>query len=163
MLAHMSEMALHTPVKPIIEPDKPKRLEVRGKLRQSLDAMVWDGLPWDEAAKSVGFSIQSMRKAFARPHVLAYLKAEREVLRASASPRNIHRLIEIRDKADNMPAIQAIRTLEQLGESEGASASIGRASPGLVIVIQGNVNASLTRSDAKPLIEHEVGSHDADD
>jgi hypothetical protein len=38
------------------------------------------------------------------------------VLRARESPANIHRLCEIRDAADNMPAVNAIKTLEGLDE-----------------------------------------------
>jgi hypothetical protein len=124
------------PTTALANPDKPKRLEVRGKLRQSLDAMVWEGMTYLEAAKSYGFSSSSMRKALSRPHVLAYLRAEREVLRASASPRNIHRLIAIRDAADNMPAVNAIKALEQIGDDPASSSAAQHRAPGVVIVIQ---------------------------
>jgi hypothetical protein len=116
--------------------DKPKRLEIRGKLRRALDAMVWDGLEYPDAARTHNFHVRSMRQALGRPHVQAYLRTERQVLRESLSPRNIHRLREIRDAADNMPAIQAIRTLEQLGDEQSAAGSGASHSPGVTIVIR---------------------------
>lgn len=123
--------------------DKPKRMEVRGKLRQSLDAMVWEGMTYDEAARSVGFTVASMRKALQRPHVLAYIRAEREVLRASASPKNIHRLIAIRDAADNMPAVNAIKALEQIADDPTISSAV-RHAPGVVIQIVNGPDRAVT-------------------
>jgi hypothetical protein len=32
------------------------------------------------------------------------------------APKNIHRLRQIRDAADNMPAVNAIKVLEQIGD-----------------------------------------------
>lgn len=126
----MSETAIRHP-----EIDKPKRLQIRGKLKATLDAMVWDGLEWQEAAKTHNFHVVSMRKAMGSPHVQAYIRAERQVLRESLSPRNIHRLREIRDAADNMPAIQAIRTLEQMSDEQSHGQSGASVSPGITIRI----------------------------
>jgi hypothetical protein len=119
-----------------------KRMEIRGKLRQAVDAMVWDGLEWNEAAKQFNFDVRAMRNALARPHVVAYLRSERQVLRESLSPRNIHRLREIRDAADNMPAIQAIRTLEQMGDDTMHGNGAVTHSPGLTIRIINQVAAA---------------------
>jgi hypothetical protein len=116
--------------------DKPARaLQIRGKLLHALNAMVWDGLEFADAARNFKMSAFAMRKALAKPHVQAYLRSERQVLRESLSPRNIHRLREIRDAADNMPAIQAIRTLEQMGDDQPGAASGASASPGITIRI----------------------------
>ena len=96
---------------------------IGGRLKHALDLMTWgDGvrryLPDNEAAARAGLNVLSVRSALQRPHVLAYYLQQREVLRARESPANIHRLVEIRDAADNLPAIHAIRTLEQLGSDE---------------------------------------------
>jgi hypothetical protein len=85
--------------------------------------MIWgDGirryLPDNEAAAIAGLHVLTIRSALQRPHVLAYYKQQREVLRARESPANIHRLCEIRDAADNMPAVNAIRALEQIGDEQ---------------------------------------------
>jgi hypothetical protein len=96
---------------------------IGGRLKLALDLMIWgDGerryLPDNEAAARAGLNVLSVRSALQRPHVLAYYKQQREVLRARESPANIHRLCEIRDAADNMPAVNAIRALEQIGDEQ---------------------------------------------
>jgi hypothetical protein len=120
----------------LTETDQPTRaLQIRGKLLHVLNAMVWDGLELAEAARNFKMTAFAIRKAMAKPHVQAYLRSERQVLRESLSPRNIHRLREIRDAADNMPAIQAIRTLEQMGDDQPGASSGASASPGITIRI----------------------------
>lgn len=114
----------------------PKRVDIRGKLRASLEAMVWEGLAYDAAARKAGLTVRAMRMALERPHVLAWLRAERVVLRASLASNNVHRLAEIRDAANNMPAVQAIRALEGMDEAEQTtSRSLVNTAPGVVIRI----------------------------
>jgi hypothetical protein len=122
-------------------PDKPKRQQIRGKLRQALDAMVWEGLEYDQAARTYNFHVRSMRRSLQSPHVLAYLRHEREVLRASLAPRNIHRLREIRDAENNMPAVNAIKLLEQIGDEQPRYGATN-AMPGVTVRIINVVNAS---------------------
>lgn len=130
------------PSSSVAVPDEPaKRLEIRGKLKAALDAMVWDGLELAEAARNFKMSTFGVRKALAKPHVQAYLKSEKQVLRESLSARNIRRLGEIRDAADNMPAIQAIRTLEGMGDDQPGASSGASASPGITIRILNVVQA----------------------
>jgi hypothetical protein len=112
---------------------------IGGRLKHALDLMTWgDGvrryLPDNEAAARAGLNVLSVRSALQRPHVLAYYLQQREVLRARESPANIHRLVEIRDAADNLPAIHAIRTLEQLGSDEQTNKP-NTPSPGISIRI----------------------------
>lgn len=117
--------------------DKPpkKRMQIRGKLQVALDKMIWEGLPFNEAAHAANFNVCAMRKALGRPHVLAYLRAERDVLRASMCPRNIHVLAEVRDQTGNqMARVQAVKALEQLGDEQQASVT-KQALPGLVVVV----------------------------
>ena len=115
--------------------------------------MVWEGMPYDQAARTVNLHVRSMRRALGYPHVIAYLNRERQVLRTSVTPRNIHRLVEIRDAENNMPAVNAIKVLEQLGEEHGPGGSGSTPSAGVTIrvvtVVQGQ--ASVTRHE--PLIE----------
>lgn len=112
-----------------------KRLKIGSKLRCAIQAMVWDGLPLNEAAQKANLTTAAVRQALSKSHVLQYLKSEKEVLRSSVNTRNITRLAEIRDAADNMPAVNAIKVLEELGEDSGNSGAHQR-SAGLVIVIQ---------------------------
>jgi hypothetical protein len=110
-------------------------VKVRGKLFSAIELMVFDGLPLDEAAQSVGLTTYTVRQAFAKPHVLVHLKQRREVLRAAASGKNILRLCEIRDAENNMPAVNAIKVLEQLGDEQQQRGSAVSASPGVTIRI----------------------------
>lgn len=147
------------------QPDKLPRSETRAdrvtpRVRKAVLAMVWDGLPYNEAATENGLTVRAMRLALARPHVMALLKAEREVLRGSAGARNIHRLCEIRDAADNMPAVNAIKALEQLGEERSNSGSNAAVVPGFAIVIVqpgASVTADYQQIDAKPLQTNTFG------
>ena len=117
--------------------------------------MVWgDGerryLPDNEAAAIAGLNVLSIRNALQRPHVLAYYKQQREVLRSRESPANIHRLCEIRDAADNLPAVNAIRALESLGE--GAALQFAEApTPGVIIRVLVPQPAPIVPQPAQPI------------
>jgi hypothetical protein len=153
----MSDTAVAIPADP--RPSIEKRSEIRGKLRQALDSMVWEGLSYDQAARTVNYHVRSMRRALGRPDVLAYLNRERQVLRASVSPRNIHRLVEIRDADNNMPAVQAIKVLEQLGEDQHSRGNSANAPPGVTIRIVNVVQPgqSVERQPVTtPVIEHDA-------
>ena len=132
-------------------PERTRPLRVHRKLRTALDAMVWQGLPYVEAARTAGMTAYAMRRALERGHVLAYVKAQRVVLRASLSAKNDLRLAEIRDAANNMPAVQAIRALEELDVAEQAARVSGNASiPGVVIRIVSAPDAAPAMIDVTP-------------
>ena len=106
----------------------------KGRTRAAIDLMVWKGIPFDAAAAQVGLKAKSLRNAFSLATVKAYYSAQLQVLRDSTRARNIHRLAEIRDAANNMPAVNAIKALEQIDDIAASSSSMQRA-PGLQIVI----------------------------
>jgi hypothetical protein len=99
---------------------------------------VFEGTPLDIAAKQSGLTTYTLRQALGRSHVIAHLKRRREVFRASVCGANVHRLAEIRDAANNIPAVQAIGMLERM-DLEPAATRATQATPGLVIVVQGGV------------------------
>jgi hypothetical protein len=109
--------------------------------------MVWHGLPDNQAAIQAGLTVRALRDALATTHVRGFYRKALQVRRESESARNIQRLAEIRDKADNMPAVNAIRLLEQLGEDEhGNRRAAAMTSPGMVVVIEGvNARVDVTR------------------
>jgi hypothetical protein len=109
---------------------------VTGKLLVALTAMVWQGLPRKAAAEYAGISEHGLYKALRKPHVRQHYLGELEVLRTSERARNIHRLTEIRDKADNMPAVNAIKMLEQIDEASSAAGGAQSRSPGVVVIVQ---------------------------
>ena len=116
-------------------PRRPQVVKIGVKLKTAIDLVVFEGLPLNEAAAKSQMTTFQLRQAFARPHVIAHLKARREVLRSSLCGSNILRLGQIRDAADNMPAIQAIRTLGQMSEDQPAGGSAASHSPGITIRI----------------------------
>jgi hypothetical protein len=95
---------------------------------------------------------ESLRAALSKPHVKAFYLAQLEVLRSSEKARNIHRLVAIRDAANNMPAVQAIKALEQLEDIATHSSNVQR-SPGLQIVIMQSATSPVLPS--APTLEHE--------
>ena len=127
-------------------------VKVKGRLKVALDLMVWgDGerhyLPDNEAAVKAGINVIAIRLALQRPHVLAYYKQQREVLRSRESAANIHRLCEIRDAADNMPAVNAIKVLEQIGDEQLQRGTAPNHAPGVTIRVI-NVTAPV-QADAR--------------
>ena len=112
------------------------RSPLNAKVRTAIDHMLWDGLEMDEAAKVAGLTTRRLRQALERPIVLAHLKAQRKVLCAAELPQNIRRLKAIRDAAENMPAVHAIRDLEQIAADETIRSDARvQERPGMVIVV----------------------------
>lgn len=137
------------------KPDKPKRVDIRGKLKRALDLMVYgdeSGKRYDHitAPRAVGFSTSAMRKALERPHVVRYLQEQKQVFRKSLSAANIHVLGEIRDDSGNaMARLGAVKLLEQMDERAPAASSAYRnVTPGVVVI----VNAQRST----PLIDHQA-------
>ena len=120
------------------------------KVKQAVELMVWHGKPFDEAAAEVGLTTRAMRLALAKPHVMAFYRAEMQVLRSSHEPRSIIRLAEIRDAANNMPAVQAAKHL--LERDQPNTSSSNAASPGVTIRIL-NQTAVLTAPAADDVSE----------
>jgi hypothetical protein len=115
--------------------------------------MLWQGMDRDTAAKRTGLQPKSLYNAFRKAPVRAYYEAGLQVLRTSARARNIHRLEQIRDAANNMPAVQAIKALEEIDDVVKAG-PMNRA-PGLQIVVVQAPAASPALPHATPVIEHE--------
>lgn len=121
-----------------------RRGAVTGKLKVALDAMVWDRLPYAEAAAKAGLAANSVRSALRKPHCVAYYRGERQALLASLQPKNIHRLDAIADGSGNdMARVSAIKQLETMDQVAAATTPVGSAQlvPGLCIVIQGSASS----------------------
>lgn len=135
---------------------------ITSRVRHAIEIMIWDGKPFDEAAREVGLTSRAMRLALKKPHVLALFKAEQQVLLESMGPRNIHRLAEIREKAENMPAVQSAIHLVRMRDEPNNSMRSGTSAtmPGVTIVIhERDITASHSApqrvTEAKPLISLE--------
>lgn len=137
--------------------DRSAPRKVTGRLKRALDAMVWENKTDSEAAVTVKMNVLSIRNALQRPHVKGYYLAQREVLRARESARNIHTLIDVRDqKTNQMARVQAVKTLEQL-DDQPVMGGARQALPGLVIqIINSPAHMSHERQiEAKPLIDND--------
>ena len=139
--------------------DRSAPLAVSGRLKAALDRMVWSCARRADAATASGMSDHGLREALRKPHVRAYYVEQLEVLRTSERARNIHRLAEIRDAANNMPAVQAIKALEEMHEPLAGAKHLPTA--GLVIHITGTEAKPVT-IDVTPAA-HDVPSDDAED
>jgi hypothetical protein len=121
---------------------KTRRLKPSGKLKTALDLMVWGdetGAPaeWDQAARNAKITVRAMRKALEKPHVRAYLREQKEVLRDALSAKTFYRLAALRDQDENKnAAVSAAKALEQIGDDPAASGDRSQ-SPGLVIMVVG--------------------------
>lgn len=135
----------------------PKR--IGGKLKTALDAMVWQGLAYDKAGKHAGLTTRNMRTALDKPHVRAYLKAQRDVFRESVNTGNTHALLEVRNqKRNHMARVAAVKTLEHQ-DNEQVSRGGHAQLPGLVIQVitssgDTRVMEHHPQNEANPLIEH---------
>ena len=110
-----------------------ERAGLTPRVRSACEAMVWDALPFDEAAIAAGLSVRAMRLALAKPAVAQYLKQQAQVLRGSEGPRSIHRIRQIRDAAENKPALDAAMWfVNEDQQQQGRNAQL-TASPGVTI------------------------------
>lgn len=133
----MSDVAITANPRPVRTPlNRPKRaVRLPQQLQTALKAIIWDGQALDEAAAIAGLTTHTVRCALAKPHIITWMKAEREVLRAYVSAQNIHRAREIRDAADNMPAMHAIKYIDGIGDEQQSRSNGLTASAGVTIRI----------------------------
>lgn len=137
----MSELALSEPATSISLKRKSQALPITPRVRDAIELMVTEGKPWDEAATAVGMHVRAMRTALAKPHVIKHMKERREVFREHVCAANIRRLAQIRDAAPNMPAVNAIRALEQMGNDAVNGIAQRSQAPGLVIQVVNVISA----------------------
>ncbi len=124
----MSQQALETP--------RQAPIRVKGKLATALALMVDEGMKIAPAAQQAGLTTRALRLAFERPHVLEYVRKRRQMLLASVNSRNIQRLAEIRDAADNMPAVNSVLALERMAGDASSTGGTGVShSPGITIQV----------------------------
>ena len=112
-----------------------KRRRKRGlttAVRTAIDAMIYDRCTRAQACKRAGFTERALYLALEKPEVAAYFNRGLQVLRAGERVQNIRRLCAIRDAANNMPAVNAVKTLEMLDTAE-AMRPANQTSPGIVI------------------------------
>ena len=125
-------------------------LPITPKVRAAIECMVNDGADYQTAAHNAGLSTYALRTALSKPHVAAFLKAQTHVLLSARRPRNIHRLAEIADAENNMPAVNAIKTMDAMQFGEHVDRSGSAPTPGVTIRIVNVMSAEQTKQ-----IEHD--------
>jgi hypothetical protein len=109
---------------------------VTGKVKAAIDAMVWLGLPRDQAAVRAGLVPHSLYCALRKRHVIQASNLECETLRASGRARRIHRLEELSEQNSNMQAaVNANRALENMGDDAAATAGTVQRAGMLIVVV----------------------------
>ena len=117
----------------------------------AVNAMVDEGLTWQDAAAKVGIQTRQLRRWLEKPLVLAFMRKQREMLRESELASNILYLGRIKRAAPNMPAVNAILALERMGDVASGQAGGVSHSPGITIVI--NSGQSDERQPVKTTID----------
>ena len=122
--------------------------------------MIWQNLTDNEAAVKFKITVSAIRIGLKRPHVLTYLKEQRQVLLAREFARNSHALIEVRDQtANQMARVAAVRALEQADSN--TLPFVGKPAPGFVIVVNGA--APAVTEQRGPIIEVSARAEPGDD
>jgi hypothetical protein len=141
-------------------PDKPER--IRKRLKYGLDAMIWGGpdgqlCDYVAAAKLANISTRIMRKNLERPQVLSYLRAQREVFRASLSTKSLQHLDQLSAQRKNLnAAVAACRAV--LGQDDAQPRSFNAESPHLTIRIVNQPAAPAPVTIEHKPLEPELGS-----
>jgi len=82
--------------------------------------------------QTAGFTERALYLALAKAEVASYWIQALQVLRVGERASNIHRLCAIRDAANNIPAVNAVKALEMIDSAE-AMRPASQTSPGIVI------------------------------
>jgi hypothetical protein len=139
---------------------EPKRIRLGAKLKTALDHMVFDALPFDEAARKANLTTRAMRMALERRPVRAYLREQKQVFRESVSAGNILTLREIRDHGSNdMARVKSVQVLETLGDVEAARGGFSGEPTQAGLVIQ----IVTTSPPTVKTIEHDPTRRDDDE
>lgn len=80
-------------------PKQARALRPTKRVRTAIDAMIFRGLKRSDAAQEAGLVDHSLREALRRPHVLAYLNSQKEVLRTSAGCAALFQIAELSQNA----------------------------------------------------------------
>lgn len=127
----------------------PTRQRLGAKLKAALDSMVWDGLPYADAARKANLTTYAMRCALDRSHVQAYLRSQRQVFRASLVDEATFRMRALSRQDENKAAAFSATSKLMSESDQEHSAGAQRHAPGLVVQII-NSPGSTSVSTANP-------------
>jgi hypothetical protein len=113
------------PVRPVRIPEP---------VKAAITTMVEQGLDFVTAGQQHGVTPRRMREWLGRSETIAFLRKERARFRQSACAANEAFLVAIRAGENSMAAVNAIKVLEQIADTEVAKPS-NAPSPGVTIRI----------------------------
>ena len=129
------------------------------RLRKAIRLMVHEGLDLKTAARQANMTSEQLFQSLDRPHVLAAMRREKQMLAESICAANPRRLQVIRDANPNTPAINAIRELEAMVRPDdvgrgSVAAAIGvtiqivtaRSDEGQSVLIEGKATSASDRA-----------------
>lgn len=136
---------------------------VTRKQRAAIEAMVHDGLRRDEAAKAAGMNAEVLRRALTKPHVLAYLNEQMEVLRTSARPRALRKMADLLDAKTERIQFEAAKYLDGMdrpGHAVGAvnvqvNTQVNVETPGYIIDLTDHPTQGRRGQQIDHLAQHE--------
>ncbi|WP_246663292.1 hypothetical protein [Rhizobium sp. WL3] len=94
-----------------------KEIVLTPKNKAAVELMVFDGLKRSEAAAAVGLTDHALRAALNKPHVLAYLNAQMDILRTSGRPRALHTMIDLLESKNDSTKFKAAEYLDGMNRS----------------------------------------------
>lgn len=89
-----------------------KEIVVGDKTKAAIDAMVFEGKLRKEAAEHAEMSDETLRQMLLKPHVLAYLNEQQEVLRTSFRPRALRKMGDLLDAKTERIQFEAAKYLD---------------------------------------------------
>ena len=129
-------------------PVRPVRLPQA--IKDTIVTMVESGANFIVAGQQHGVTPRRMREWLGRPEAISFLRKTRAQFRAAACAGNEHFLVAIRSGDNSMAAVNAIKVLEQISDTEVARPS-NAPSPGVTIVIRAPVEQTIR--DVTPAID----------
>lgn len=124
---------------------QPKRIGT--KVKRACGVMIQEGLPWQQAADKAGLSKQHFWLALQQAHVINYIRQQRQVFRASLVDEATFRVRELSRQDDNKAAAFSAASRLMSEQDEQVSRGSQHSSPGLVVIIQGPVQAKVIEHD----------------
>lgn len=89
-----------------------KALTPTPRIREAIEHMVHNGMDRRVAAETVGLTDHGLRTALHKPHVLAYLNEQMEVLRTAARPRALRKMVELLDAKTERVQFESAKYLD---------------------------------------------------
>lgn len=114
-----------------------KEIALTPAVKTAIEAMVYEGQKRPDAAATAGLKDDSLRKALTKPEALAFLNECMEVLRTSARPRALRKMVDLLDAKTERIQFESAKYLDGMDRPTHA---VGATQ----VNVQVNNNVSVT-------------------